>query len=212
MPTDMLHLVGAGGHGRVVLDALLLCPGWNEARIVVRDDRTDLAGTLLLGCRVEVPARPAQLHAGWVHVAIGDARLRKALLERSGLPPARWLTVCHPRGVVAASAVVAEGGFLAALALVGPCARIGKGVIANHAAVIDHDCQIGDFCHIGPNATLGGGVMVGRAVLVGAGATLLPGVRVGDGAIIGAGAVVLRDVPAHQTLAGVPAKNTTKGK
>ena len=193
-----------------MVDALL-CQGWGAARIIVRDDRPDLADTLLLGCRVEVPVRPVLAHTGWVHVAIGDARLRKTLLEQSGLPTGRWLTVCHPQAVLAASAVVAEGGFLAALAVVGPCAAIGKGVIVNHAAVIDHDCQIGDFCHVGPNATLGGGVIVGRGVLVGAGATLLPGLRVGDGAVIGAGAVVLRDVPAFQTLAGVPARNTTKG-
>lgn len=210
MHTELLHLIGAGGHGRVVLDALF-CQGWGSDRIVVRDDRLELAGTRMLGCSVEVPvAVPTAV--GWVHVAIGEGGLRERFLQQSGLPIRNWLTVCHPRSVIAASSSVAEGSFVAALAVVGPCAVLGKGVIINHGAIVDHDCQVSDFSHIGPKAALGGGVSIGRRVLVGAGATILPGMQVGDDAVIGAGSVVLADVPAGQTFVGVPGKNIFERK
>ncbi len=47
---------------------------------------------------------------------------------------------------------------------------------------------------------------IGSGVLIGAGAKILGNVRVGECAKIGAGSVVLEDVPAHCTVAGVPAK------
>ena len=144
MHTDLVHLIGAGGHGRVVLDALL-CKGWNSAGIVVRDDRLELAETKLLGCSIEVPVHPGYPLLGWVHVAVGEGHLREKLLEQSGLPARNWLTVCHPRAVIASSALIAEGSFVAALAVVGPCSYVGKGVIVNHGAVAsaEDDRQIG---------------------------------------------------------------------
>ena len=43
-------------------------------------------------------------------------------------------------------------------------------------------------------------------VMIGAGASILGNIIVGTGAKIGAGSVVLRDVEAHTTVAGVPAR------
>lgn len=41
---------------------------------------------------------------------------------------------------------------------------------------------------------------------IGAGAVLLAGVRVGERAVVGAGSVVIRDIPANERWAGVPAQ------
>ena len=41
---------------------------------------------------------------------------------------------------------------------------------------------------------------------IGSNATILAGITIGAGALIGAGAVVIRDVPDHAIVAGVPAK------
>ena len=47
--------------------------------------------------------------------------------------------------------------------------------------------------------------LVRSGVLIGAGAKILGRVEIGECAKIGAGSVVLSDVPAHTTVAGVPA-------
>ena len=45
-----------------------------------------------------------------------------------------------------------------------------------------------------------------RGVLLSVGAKVLGNIRVGEGAKVAAAAVVLHDVPAHTTVAGVPAR------
>ena len=45
---------------------------------------------------------------------------------------------------------------------------------------------------------------------IGSGATLLGGITVGEGALIGAGSVVTKDVPAHTTVVGNPARIVDK--
>jgi sugar O-acyltransferase (sialic acid O-acetyltransferase NeuD family) len=204
MHTKTVYVLGAGGHSRVVIDALQLL-GYSAHAIRVRDDRQDLHGSTLLGCTVEAPTCPAEGLIGWVHAAVGSAKIRKLLLHQSKLPPDRWLKVIHPRACVAASASLGPASLVAAQAVIGPCVQIQAGVIVNHGAVVDHDCYVGAFSHIAPCASLGGSVRVGERVLIGAGSRVMPGVRVGDDAVIGAGAVVLKDVPAGQIWTGVPA-------
>lgn len=47
---------------------------------------------------------------------------------------------------------------------------------------------------------------VKRGASIGSGVTLLGGVTVGENALVGAGSVVTKDVPAHATVAGNPAR------
>ena len=47
---------------------------------------------------------------------------------------------------------------------------------------------------------------VANRASIGSGATLLGGITVGEGALVGAGSVVTKDVPAHTTVAGNPAR------
>ena len=50
-----------------------------------------------------------------------------------------------------------------------------------------------------------GDVVVGDRAMIGAGAVVLPGVEIGDDAQVAANSLVVEDVPAGETVAGVPA-------
>jgi|GEM_PF-541928 len=53
---------------------------------------------------------------------------------------------------------------------------------------------------------VGSPIVIEDRVWLGAHVIVLPGVRIGEGAIIGAGSVVIKNVPAYEVWAGVPAK------
>lgn len=201
----MAVVIGSGGHGKVVVDALLTA-GVPASEIEVRDADAARAKALVLGIPVKTPDLSETLQGRDVHVAIGSCAVRGKLYTALGDIDARPLTIAHPAANVSRSAQIGHGSFVAAQAVIGPDTVIGAGVIINHGAVVDHDCVVGAFSHVAPNATLGGGAKLGEAVLVGSGAVILPGVAVGDGAVIGAGAVVTHDVPAGETWIGNPAR------
>ena len=209
MPTDRIYVVGAGGHARVVLDALQ-AGGTDPAQLVVTDGDPAKHGARMLGVPVQCPAVGPAMAGAQFHVAIGDGALRARLHAELMALGARPLRVVHPRAVVSPHATLGEAVMIAACAVIGPGALVGDGAIVNHGAVVDHDCTVGAFAHIAPNATLGGGVTVGAGALIGAGANLLPGVSVGQQATIGAGAAVRGNVTVGQTWCGVPAKFLTR--
>jgi serine O-acetyltransferase len=97
-----------------------------------------------------------------------------------------------------------------------PAAQIGGGIMIDHATglVVGETTVIGDNVSMLHSVTLGGtGAEAGDrhpkihcGVLIAAGAKILGNIEVGEGAKIGAGSLVLEPVPAHTTVAGVPAE------
>ena len=97
-----------------------------------------------------------------------------------------------------------------------PAVEIGQGAFFDHGTgiVIGETTVIGDDVSMLQNVTLGGTgaergdrhPKIGRGVLLGAGAKVLGNIKIGDYAKIASGSVVLKEVPAHCTAAGVPAR------
>jgi sugar O-acyltransferase (sialic acid O-acetyltransferase NeuD family) len=201
-------LVAAGGHGRVVLDALLAA----GVRVDAIVDPALSVGAQIMGvsvagddawldgrdpCDIELyngaGAAPAsmlrnQIHAHWLARGF------------------RFASVVHPSAILARGVEVGAGAQIMAGAIVQTGCHIAENVVINTGASVDHDSTILAGTFVAPRVTLCGQVSIGAEVFIGAGAIVLPGVRIDSKAVIGAGAVVRRDVQGEARVAGNPAR------
>lgn len=202
-----LIIVGAGGHGREVLDIVEAVnaerPTWRFLGFLDDGhppvDRLVRRSARLLGPVSDL----AEIDAAYV-VGIGDGGARRQVDVLAGARQAAVLV--HPLASIGADVEMGPGCVLAAGARVTTNVRLGRHVHLNVAAVVSHDCRIGDYATLSPGASVNGACILGEEVLLGTGVVVTPGREVGSGAWVGAGGVVVDDIPSRVVAVGVPAR------
>jgi sugar O-acyltransferase (sialic acid O-acetyltransferase NeuD family) len=188
MKKNDLHIIGASGHAKAVIDLL------EEKSLIANlyDDNPEFRE--IMGIKVLCPSSKIQEAKGLVQIAIGDNRIRKKIVGQLA-EKTEYALIVHKSAIVSTSASIGEGTVVMEGVIIKVDTEIGNHVIVNTGASIDHDCKINDFVHIGPGSTLCGNVKVGEGTLIGAGTVVVPGVSIGSWVVIGAGSIVHKDVP-----------------
>ncbi len=201
-------IIGAGGHGKVVLDILRAAGMYRPMGFIDADP--SLAGCSVGGLPVLGPANQLsklrQQKVKRAIVAIGDNAVRRSYATRLLEDGFELINAIHPTAVVSTSATVGRNVVIAAGAVVCTEVKLADSVIINTSAVVDHECEIGEAVHVAPMAALAGRVRVEAEAFIGMGARIIQCLTIGQRAVIGAGAVVLVDVAAGATVVGVPAR------
>jgi sugar O-acyltransferase (sialic acid O-acetyltransferase NeuD family) len=199
-----VHVVGAGGHAKVVI-ATLRCAGFEVE--AAWDDMEARHGTAVLGVPVlgTVDAVPRSAR---VVIAVGSNPARRDLAAR--LQGREFVSVVHPAAVVHTSVEIAPGAVVFAGAILQPDVALGPHVIVNTGASVDHDGILERFVHVAPGARLAGSVVVREGAFVAVGASVIPEIEIGAWATVGAGGVVIRSIPAGVTAVGCPARVLVK--
>lgn len=204
-------IVGAGGHAKVVADALLAAGATVEGLVDAKPNgaASDVLGLPILGDDQTVLSRvPATVVLANGVGSTGEPSARVRVFDGFLARSFHFVTVIHPTATIGRDVALGEGTQIMAGAILQPGSRIGRNVIINTGAAIDHDCRIDDHAHVAPGAVLGGCVTIGTRAHVGAGAVVIQNITVGADAVVGAGAVVIRDVPDGARVMGVPAAVT----
>jgi sugar O-acyltransferase (sialic acid O-acetyltransferase NeuD family) len=201
-------IVGAGGHGRVVLDILIRARrtkvvGFLDSNPATHGRRMD--GVPILGDLSALSDLRKQGVEGAI-VAIGDNGVRRSFADEIEASGIEMINAIHPSANLAHNVRIGRNVVIAAGALVCAHCQIGDSAILNTGSIVDHESMIGTAAHICPGARLAGRVSVESGAFIGIGATVLQGLRIGCEAIVGGGAVVIRDVPRMETVVGVPAR------
>jgi sugar O-acyltransferase (sialic acid O-acetyltransferase NeuD family) len=217
-PLDLV-VVGAGGHAREVIDAVMAVQARREDSAVsirllgVVADEADVSLLDALGVRhlggVDQVAEVVEPGTGYV-IGVGSSPVRAALSDMLDGLGMVATTVVHPGASCGRDVRLGEGCYLAMGARVTTNVTLGRHTHVNVNSVVSHDCVVGDFTTLSPGVLINGSCRIGERVLFGTGAVVLPGRDVGDDAVVGAGAVVTADVVAGTTVVGVPARVLTR--
>ncbi len=196
-------IVGAGGHAKVVCEALL-AQGLETKGFVDNDQKKwgrKLMGFPVLGDIDKLLKDEAELAMG-----IGDNATRAKVFQRAKNLGFRFVNVIHPSAVIGRGCRLGEGIVIFANVVLNPDSQIDDDVILNTSCSVDHDCHIGAHAHLAPGVRLAGNVQVGEGTLIGIGASVIPGIHIGAHTIVGAGSVVIRDIPDLCVAVGNPAR------
>ncbi len=170
-------IVGAGGYGRVALDALL-AGGLGDRVLGFYDDAHTAISDKVRGYPVlgDVEMLKSMLSIEPVHLVVAitenGVRLRVANALR-GLG-GEFFTVVHPGAYVSEAATV------------------GGGCVVAAGVVVHPDAAVGSHCFLGPRSVVDRDAEVGAGTWVSAGAVVGPGARVGARAVLGANSSVGR--------------------
>lgn len=183
-------LVGFGGHGKSVADAI---EAGNKYRVYGYTDLQDnhngykyLGTDDILEELFTKGITRAFLCVGY----LGKGILRESLDGKLKALGFSFPVIIDPTAVISKKAKIGDGTFIGKRAVVNVEATIGKQCIINTGAIVEHECKIDDFTHVAVGAVLCGQVVVGKAALIGANATVIQCREVKDREIIPAGVVV----------------------
>lgn len=206
MAKQLVFIMGAGGHAKMVIEALVSMHHYELYGCLDTVDK----GERLLGYPVfleseDTLSKLSQAKA-LALVALGENRLRERISLQLADRGFDFATAISHRAYVSPSASIGPGTVVMPGAVVGAMARIGRGVILNTASSVDHDTIVDDFAHIAPGCHVAGNVTIETGAMLGIGTCVIPERRIGAWSILGANSTVVRDIPSGATCVGTPAR------
>ncbi len=182
-----LHIIGAGGHAKVVIDSL---NKKKYSNIYLYDDKypkiNKLGDIKIINKVSAIPINKKDLY----FVAIGNNKIRKKIILYLLSRNLKLETIINTSSLISKNSKIMPGTLIGPRAIINSGACIEKGCIINTASIIEHDCYISDFTHVAPGSMLGGGVYLDKMCLIGIGSIIIPNVKVKKNTLVKAGSII----------------------
>lgn len=209
-------IIGASGHGSVILDCIEKEGKYNVFGFIdsFKEKGGKQNGYEILGSEYDLPylIEMCNLYGGIV--VIGDNWIRKSVVERISeiAPNFKFITSIHPKAVIGKDVHIGEGTIIMPGAIVNANSRMGDFCILNANASLGHDSVMDDFSSMASGVTAGGCFYLGKFSAVCLGVNIIENIRVMEHTFIGAGYLVIKDVMGCLVAHGFPAHTVRKRK
>ena len=160
--SNRIIIIGAGGHGKVVYDAII---SQGKYTVVGFVDATVAIDTVVINNSKVIASQEAiqtlKDKADYFIVAIGNNEVRKKLFDiaKQFLKPA---VIIHSSAVIGSDVKIGEGSVVLANAVINAFSDVGVNSIVNARVVIDHECKVGNNVHLAIGTMLGSNSEVGN--------------------------------------------------
>ncbi|QXE00953.1 acetyltransferase [Terribacillus sp. DMT04] len=203
-------IIGNGGHSRVLTE-ILLQQNTKILGFTAPVNERNIYNIPYLGDDRELlNYSPTDIKLVNAIGSVSNTSVRKDVYNFFRTKNFEFLTLIHPRAIVADSAVLGNGVQILAGVVIQPFAKVDDNTIVNTLSSVDHDCELGKHIHVAPGSVISGSVQVGDGTHIGTGSTIVQNVKVGNNVLIGAGSLVLNDISAHSKVFGTPAKEVSR--
>ena len=201
---DILIIIGASGHGKVVADIAYKMKKWD--RIEFLDDDDSLTHCLDYEVIGKVEDVEKYKEEADFFVAIGNNAIRENIQEKLIKHGLEVVSLIHPSVVLGTGVEIGIGTAVMAGTIINSSTKIGKGCIINTSSSLDHDNIIEDYVHISPGVRTAGSVNIGKGTWLGIGSVVSNNANICSGCIVGTGAAVVKDITEPGTYVGVPVR------
>ncbi|MGL5766584.1 MAG: acetyltransferase [Sarcina sp.] len=144
-------------------------------------------------------------------VAIGNAKLKKVLVEKAIHLGAKPVNLIHPSVIISENNLMGEGIVICAGNIITVNVQIENFVTLNSACTIGHDTKISEYTTVYPCVSISGNCEIGKLNELGTRTAIIQGIKLGEEVITGAGSVIIKDVEDRSTVVGVPGKIVKRG-
>ena len=204
----VLGVYGAGGNGKILVDLAetvnMFKQRWQE--IVFIDDVIGVSESYRKRVYTFEEAITAyDSDEIEFAVSVGDPADRELLYRRIKDNGYYLATIIHPHSNISPSLIAGEG-LIVANGFIGSDVTLGDNVAVGYMALIGHDTCVKSNTMISAGVFIAGHCSVEEKVYIGPAAAIRDRLRIGTASVIGMNAAVYKDVPAHTTAIGNPAK------
>ncbi|MFZ4401731.1 MAG: hypothetical protein ACOYO1_17000 [Bacteroidales bacterium] len=148
-------LIGAGGHGKVLVDTIILQGKYEIVGFV----DSSLAVDTEIYRKFKVILAQNELNkmsnfADYFIITIGNNIIRERLFKEAEnyLKPA---LIIHPSATIGSDVTIGDGSVVLSNSIINTCSYIGKNTIVNSGVIIDHECKIGSHVHLSIGSLVG---------------------------------------------------------
>ena len=205
-------LIGAGLHGKVVLDvckdAGLKVKGFVDD---VKPLNTTIANTKLLGRFKDIEKNGLYKKYDFA-ITIGSNYARENYAAKILKQGGKLATIIHPSCYISDTCSIGYGTVIVGGNYLYSESKIGNNVLLDPDSTIGAKSIVDDCVYISPGVHIASEVKIGKSSFIGIGAVVTPQIHIGVNAIVGAGSVVIRDVRKQTMVIGNPAKFKKKSK
>lgn len=203
-------IIGAGGFGREVHWLIKQInrekEEWNFLGYI--DDNvevgTEINGKKVLGNLDYLLNQKENLS---VAIAIGNAKVRKQLVERlSKNQKLEYPNLIAPDVYIDETVQLGKGNIITSGNILTVNIKIEDFNIINLSCTIGHDVEFDSFVTVYPCANISGNVDIAAECELGTNSCIIQGIKIGRETIIGAGAVVIRNIEGKCTAVGNPVR------